>query len=195
MWYLIALVWIAVMVVIVLRYTKKQRRRASERAQHMETMLVELTASAQADAAAFAAETAATAAIAKAAANPDFRKKPRLLPQPAAVLYYVFRAGLPDHEIFAGVALTEVLELAAGIHAGRREPLQRKLAEQRLDFVICTKQLEVVAAVIVRPQPPAGAANEKPFLDECLQAAGVRLVKIDPVSPPRHHQIHALIYG
>jgi hypothetical protein len=195
MWYLIALVWIAVTAGIFFRYTRKQRKRASERALHMETMLVELTASAKADAAIFAAETAASAAIAKAAANPDFRKKPRLLPKPAAVLYYVFRAGLPDHEIFAGVALNEVLELATGIQAGRREPLQRKLGEQRLDFVICTKRLEIVAVVIVRARLSAGAATEQPFLDQCLQAAGVRLVQIDPASPPRHHQVHALIYG
>jgi hypothetical protein len=194
MWYLIAVVWIALMVGIISTYTRKQRRRAREREQHLAGMLVELKASAKADAAAFAAAEA-TAADAKAAANPDFRRKQRLLPQPAALVYYIFRAGLPDHEIFAGMALNDVLELATEVQPLRREPLQCKLADQRLDFVVCNKQLEIVAAVVVCANTAAGPGDQQPFLNQSLQAAGVRLVQIDPASLPRHHQVHALIYG
>jgi hypothetical protein len=192
MWYLVGLVWIALMVGIITAYTRKQRRRASERAQHMEKMLAELKANPRA--LADAADT--VTAPAAAAPVPQFSRKPRLLPQPVALLYYVFRAGLPDHEIFAGVALDDLLEVGTQAHAGQREQLLHKLSQQRrLDLVVCTRQLEVVAAVVVSG-PVAGAADDSAqFASQCLQSAGVRVVRVDPAAPPRHHQVHALVYG
>jgi hypothetical protein len=182
MWYFFGLVWIAVMVAMIYKYTSKQRRRASERAQHMEQLLVELKANPRTWA------DAGTVAVPPAAPPvPQFSRKPRLLPPPIALLYYAFRTGLPDHEIFAGVALDEVLDIEAGL----REPLTRKISQQRrLDLVVCTKQLEVVAAVIV-----SAADDGEQFAGQCLQAAGVRVVRVDPAAPPRHHQVHALVYG
>ena len=191
MWYFFGLVWIAVMVAIVLKYTSKQRQRASERAQNMEKMLVELKTNPRAWAdAGTAAAPPATVPLAQ------FSRKPRLLPPPVALLYYVFRTGLPDHEIFTGVALDEVVDIGAGAEVGPREPLLRKISQQRrLDLVVCTKQLEVVAAVIVAA-PVAGAANDShQFATQCLRSAGVRLVRVDPAAPPRHHEVHALVYG
>lgn len=189
MWYFFGLVWIAVMVAIILKYTSKQRRRASERAQHMEQMLVELKANPRAW-----ADSATAAAPAAAVPVPQFSRKPRLLPPPVALLYYVFRTGLPDHEIFAGIALDEVLDVEAPAQAGPREQLLRKISQQRrLDLVVCTKELEVVAAVIVAD--PVAADDGHQFTSQCLQSAGVRLVRVDPAAPPRHHQIHALVYG
>lgn len=193
MWYVIGLVWIAAMVAIILKYTSKQRQRASERAQHMEKMLVELKANPRAWA--DAGTDAGTAAAPPAAVPvPQFSRKPRLLPPPVALLYYVFRTGLPDHEIFAGVALDEVLDIGATVEAGPREQMLRKISQQRrLDLVVCTKQLEVVAAVIVAA--PVAANDSHQFTSQCLQSAGVRLVRVDPAAPPRHHQVHALVYG
>jgi hypothetical protein len=190
MWYVFGLVWIAVMVAIVLRYTRKHRHRASERAQQMESMLVELKANprAFADVEPVPAQTAATVV-------PQFTRKPRLLTPQAALLYYVFRTGLPDHEIFAGVALDEVLEVdAAQAQGGTTEQVRRKLAQQRrLDLVICTKQLEVVAAVLVGTA--SAGENAENFTRQCLQSAGVRVIQVDPAAPPRHQQVHALVYG
>ena len=189
MWYVIGLAWIAVMVAIIAKYTSKQRQRANERAQHMEQMLAELKANPRAG---VDADTAKAAAV----RVPQFSRKPKLLPPPLALLYYVFRTGLPDHEIFAGVALDEVLDIAASAQAGPREQLLRKVSQQRrLDLVVCTRQLEVVAAVIVAA-PVAGTADGgEQFASQCLQSAGVRVVRVDPAAPPRHHQVHALVYG
>ena len=120
-----------------------------------------------------------------------FTRKPRLLPQSTSLLYYVFRTGLPDHEIFAGVALEDVLDVAAP--ASEREQLLRKLAGQRLELVVCTKQLEVVAAVFAGSR--AATAEREQFTTQCLQAAGIRVVRVDPAAPPRHQHVHALVYG
>ena len=192
MWYVFGLVWIAVMIAIVLRYTRNHRHRASERAQHMERMLVELKANPRAF-----EEVEPVKKPAGGTVVPQFSRKPRLLPPQAALLYYVFRTGLPDHEIFAGVALDEVLEVGtAPAQVGTREPLLRKLAQQRrLDLVVCNKQLEVVAAVLVGTAGGGVTEDTENFTRQCLQTAGVRVVRVDPAAPPRHHQVHALVYG
>jgi hypothetical protein len=188
MWYAVGIIWFAAMVWIISRYSRKQRQRTSERAQHMEQLLVELKSNVKADAAAAEAAIAPDITL-----TSQFRRRPRLLPPPAALLYYVIRTGMPDHEIFAGVALDEVVEINSAGAGEQREAIQRKLAGQRLDFVVCTKQLEVVAAVMLSAgnSPTDGSR----FVETCLAAAAVRLVRIDPAAPPRHQQVHALMYG
>ena len=42
MWYLVGLIWIAIMVAIIAAYTRKQRRRTGERALQMEKLVAEL---------------------------------------------------------------------------------------------------------------------------------------------------------
>ncbi|MEO7728829.1 MAG: DUF2726 domain-containing protein [Burkholderiales bacterium] len=188
MWYLAGLVWIVVMVFIVSRYTRRQRRRSTERATEMAALLVNLKAN----------PTAAIEGLEPTvgpAGAPAFNRKARLLPQPVALLYYVFRTGLPDHEIFAGMALSDVVDVASAPPGAQREQLMRRLAQQRVDLVVCNKQLEIVAAVIVNNSASAAAADGRQFATQCLQAAGIRAVSVDPAAPPRHHQVHALIYG
>lgn len=185
MWYVIGLIWIVAMAGIIMSYNRKQRRRSAERAGQMAALLADLKANPRAVLDAIEKPAAPVASP----AAPEFRKKQRLLPQSIALLYYVFRAGLPDHEIFSGLALGDVVDVAAP-NGTQPDLLLRKLAQQRLDLVVCTKQLEVVAAVIAQD-----SAQNVQFATQCLQAAGIRVVSIDPAAPPRHHQVHALIYS
>ena len=192
MWFVIGLAWIALMAGIVVAYNRKHRRRSAERSSEMAKLLADLKANPRAAVDA----VAATTGPGTAPPNPQFSKKQRLLPQPTALLYYVFRAGLPDHEIFAGLAVADVLDVvpAAG-GAPSAQPLPGRLAQRRLDLVVCTNQLEVVAAVVASGSAEARQADDARFLTQCLQAAGIRVVTVDPAAPPRHHQVHALIYS
>ena len=190
-WYIVAAIWLAVMAGIFYNYTRNQRRRATSRAQDMEKFLVEARTAAQAK----AAEPALEAAALPVAAVPSLARKSRLLAQHDALLYYVFRTGLPDHEVFAGTPLGDVMEISPSGDAAHIEQLGRKLAQHRLDFVVCTRQFEVVAAVVMTSNPTAGSGEGAKFVEQCLRAAGVRLLRIDPAAPPRHHQVQALVYG
>jgi hypothetical protein len=191
MWYVIALAWIAVTVGVIMAYTRKQRRRSAERSRQMDSLLADLKANPRA-----ALEAIKSAAApAAAAATPQFSLKPRLLPQATAMLYYVFRTGLRDHEVFAGMALGDVLDLAPGTGGAQRDQLRQKLDRQRLDLVICTKQFEVVAVVVVQNAARGAQDEGVQVAARCLEAAGVRVVKVDPAAPPRHHQVNALVYG
>ena len=96
-------------------------------------------------------------------------------------MYFVFRTGLPDHEIFANLTLADLIDIEPAVQGYEREQKARRLAQQRLDLVICTKQLEVVAAVLFESGMNADAAqaDNAGFTELCLQATGIRLLRID----------------
>ena len=114
----------------------------------------------------------------------------RLLGQAETLLFYVLKTGLPDHEIFAGVGLSAVVDLVPGVQGAERETQLRRLAAHRIDFLVCDKSARIVAAVEFGP-----VAQDAQFRAQCLAAAGIRCVRIDPRAMPRHQDVHALIFG
>lgn len=187
MLYVIGLAWIAVMIGIVVAYNRKQQERRAERERQMAAMLADIRANSRVPANASGATTAA--------AVPAFVKRQRLLSPAMTLHYYVFRTGLPDHEIFTGLVLHDIVDVPATPGGAQREILLRRLARQRLDLVVCNKQLEVVAAILMTT-PASGAQNDDmQFASQCLKAAGVRVVSVDPATPPAHTEIRTLIYG
>jgi hypothetical protein len=190
MWYVIGLIWIVLIVGIISVYNRRQRQGNAGRAEKMAALLADLKSSS----AAGMSTSRATAAPVAPAVGGGFRKKPRLLPSSTALLYYVFRTGLPDHEIFTGLTVADVLD--AGPASSMTEPEQlRKLLAQRLDLVVCTKQLEVVAGVVIGAGADGVSGSGVDFIANSLQAAGIRMVRIDPAAAPRHHQVRGLVYG
>lgn len=197
MWYVIGLIWVALVIGVIWAYRKKREKRELARAGQLEALLSELKGNRDplAERASTALAPAAATVPAGAAPGPELSKKQRLLPPAEALLYYVFRTGLPDHEICAGLTLADVMDVAPTVRGYAREQTARRLAQQRLDLVVCTKQLEVVAAVVISRAADAAPAGNARFAEECLQTAGIRLVRIDPAAPPRHHEVRALVYG
>ncbi len=191
MWYLIGLIWIAMLAGVVWAYRRKRKKRIAGRAQQFAALLSELRLPPEGG--------AAVPAIAPVSAAParKISRKPRLLPKSAALLYFVFKTGLPDHEVFAGLPLSELVEIESALSGYEREQTARKLMHCRLDLVVCNKRLEVVAAVLLSTGAATGAgqAENARFAEECLQIAGVRLVRVDAAAPPRHQQVRELIYG
>jgi hypothetical protein len=195
MWYLIALIWLALVVGIVWAYGKKRRRASSERARELDALIAEakLNARAATDPQPVAVAAAAPAPVVVAAAA--WLRKPRLLVQSDALLYLLLRTGLPDHEVFANLTLADVVEPAAELHGFEREQLARKLAQYRLNMVVCNKQLEIVAVVTTVAGTPAGNADGERYVEACLNGAGIRLVRLDAAALPRHQQVRALVCG
>jgi uncharacterized protein DUF2726 len=193
MGYLIVLIWLGLVAGIIWAYSRKQRQREAERAKQYDALLADL----KSGRASAAGTPAAVPVAAEAPAAPvaEFLRKDRLLQQPAALLYYVFRTGLPDHEIFAGLTLADVIDIAPSLRGYEREQKARRLAQQKLDLVICSRQLEVVAAVLVTNAMAAAQPSDTSFAAECLQEAGIRLVRVDAAALPRHHQVRELVYG
>lgn len=196
MWYAIGLIPLVLIAGVFWSFSKKQRQREADRARQFETLLGEARRGGISIAAEAPPTNAPAAATAVAAVQrADFTRKPRLLPQIDALLYMVFRAGLPDHEIFAGLTAADVVEFTPASTGLVHEQKLRRLGQQRVDLVVCTKQLEIVAVVICARKLAAAAADGARFAEECLQAAGIRLLRVDPAALPRHQQVRELIYG
>jgi hypothetical protein len=117
----------------------------------------------------------------------------RFLGQSETLIYYLLKTGVPDHEVFANATLASVVDLPGN---GRdREQQARRLSQYQLDFVICDKSMRVVAVVDVEPAAGAATAGDQSFKSDVLRQAGIRVVRINPVAPPRRERIRALISG
>lgn len=203
MWYVIGLIWVALIAGIAWSYRRKKAQRNAERAKQFEALYADLKVNRGAAAAAPVATVPEAPPPVTTAPAPapvpvaGYCRKPRLLGQPDTLLYFVFRSGLPDHEIFANVPLGDVVEIADSLRGYEREQKARRLAQFKLDLIVCTRQLEVIATVMVSrdgPQDAAQAENAR-FTEQCLQAAGIRVIRVEPAALPRHHQVRDLVYG
>ena len=133
--------------------------------------------------------------VAAAAAQPATAVAPAaavsLLTPPERLLYYVLKAGLPDHEIFPHVSLASVLGAPAGASGPALDP-QRGLARQDIDFVVCDKNMRVAAAIVLNDQARGLGAES---LSRALASTGIRLVTVNAAALPRREQVRAVIYG
>lgn len=117
----------------------------------------------------------------------------RVLAPPQALLYYLLRSGLPDHEVLAQVAAGSLFD--AGLRGSfESEARQKRLAGVVLDFVVCDKSFKAVAAV----QCGARAAGEDAplaYARGCCESAGLRWVELAPDALPRREGVRAAILG
>jgi hypothetical protein len=196
MWYLAALIWIALVVGIFWAYGKKRSRAVSKRAAELSALIADAKMNVP------GAPNPQPVAVNRLSQTPvaapivGYSRRPRLLGQADALLYLLFRTGLPDYEVFANVTLADVVEPAPALHGFEREQNARKLAQHRLNVVVCNKKLEVVAVVVSTSGEQAAAqADGINYVESCLKVAGIRFVRVDAVALPRHHQVRALIFG
>ncbi len=189
-WVLFLLVVAGVTGIVVWDLRRKAAAREAASKKRFEEMFQARTAAASAP--------GAPAAVASLlAASPETRApvasaapsaRDRFLGQRETLLYRLLKAGIPDHEIFANVALPSVV-------GGRSEHEARRLAQYRLDFVVCDKSMRVVAAVEIEPAGGMQALGEHRFVADCLKAAGVNVVRLNPAALPRREEIRAVVCG
>ena len=115
----------------------------------------------------------------------------RFLGQAETLLYYLLKTGLPGYEVFAYVSLASVIGASGSGH--EREQQLRRLAQYRLDFVVCDKSMRTIAVVEVDSAVAAVGVGELQFKADCLKRAGIRLVRVNPAALPKRDQIRALV--
>ena len=134
----------------------------------------------------------AVPAPAKAPAAAPARE--RFLGQAETLLYYLLKTGLPDYEVFANVSLASVIGASGSGH--EREQQLRRLAQYRLDFVVCDKSMRIITVIEMDSAVAAVGAGEQQFNKaDCLKQAGIRLVRVNPAALPKRDQIRALVGG
>jgi hypothetical protein len=116
---------------------------------------------------------------------------PRFLQGSAKVLYLVLKAALPEYHVFAYARLADVVK-----RIGRRLPSQTRaqLVQSRLDFVICNKDLVLVALLDLSDGTKADDPA-KQQLQAPLSAAGIRYVRVAPNAIPKPSEVRSLVLG
>lgn len=145
------------------------------------------------------AQNGESAGAGNAAGSPAparYQRRSRMLDPAQTVLYYLLKNGLPDHEVMPQVGLASLLDVAAEIAGGEREQRLRGLAQHRVDFVVCNKAMQPVAAIdLIEQEAPAALTAAPDFRTQCLAHSGVRYLKLVRTALPGRNDIRALVLG
>ena len=124
--------------------------------------------------------------------------RPRFLSKAENVVYLLLKAAFPRHEIFARVRLADVLQVKIGPQGMERLRAFRKIANQHVGFVICDRDMSIVAIVDARePDQLINPRDQKLEIikQRCLQAAQVKYVCVYPPQLPRYRELREQILG
>jgi hypothetical protein len=99
---------------------------------------------------------------------------------------------LPDHYVFPQVAMSALLE-AASSDKKKAYSDRLRIAQQRVDYVVCTRSCEVVAVVELDDKTHSRAKDE--LRDARLEQAGIRTVRFQARNKPKVEAIRAMVLG
>lgn len=124
--------------------------------------------------------------------------RPRFLSKAEGVVYLLLKAAFPRHEIFARVRLSDVLQVKIGPQGMERLRAFRKIANQHVGFVICGRDMAIVAIVDAKePESMINPRDQKLEIikQRCLQAAQVKYICVYPPQLPRYKDLREQILG
>jgi len=124
--------------------------------------------------------------------------RPRFLTKAEGVVYLLLKAAFPRHEIFARVRLSDVLQVKIGPQGMERLRAFRKIANQHVGFVICGRDMAIVAIVDAKePETMINPRDQKLEIikQRCLQAAQVKYICVYPPQLPRYKDLREQILG
>lgn len=124
--------------------------------------------------------------------------RPRFLTKAEGVVYLLLKAAFPRNEIFARVRLSDVLQVKIGPQGMERLRAFRKIANQHVGFVICDRDMTILA--IVDSKEPDQVVNPRDqklevIKQRCLQAAQVKYICVYPPQLPRYRELREQILG
>lgn len=99
---------------------------------------------------------------------------------------------LPDHYIFPQVAMSALLDPTS---SDRRTAYgdRLRIAQQRVDYVVCTRRCEVVAVVELDDKTHSRAKDE--LRDARLAQADIRTIRFQARNKPKVETIRTMILG
>jgi hypothetical protein len=122
----------------------------------------------------------------------------RFLSKAENVVYLLLKAAFPRHEIFARVRLADVLQVKIGPQGMERLRAFRKIANQHVGFVVCDRDMTIVAIVDAKePEQVQNPRDQKLEIikQRCLQAAQVKYICVYPPTLPRYRELRAQVLG
>jgi hypothetical protein len=99
---------------------------------------------------------------------------------------------LPDHYFFPQVAMSAMLQSAST--DGRTAHSDRlRIAQQRVDYVVCTKNCKIVAVVELDDRTHSQAKDQ--LRDSRLEQVGIRTVRFQSRNKPKIDLIRTMVLG
>ncbi|MEO5785805.1 MAG: DUF2726 domain-containing protein [Casimicrobiaceae bacterium] len=124
--------------------------------------------------------------------------RPRFLSKTEGMVFLLLKAAFPRHDIFARVRLADVLQVKMGPQGMERLRAFRKIADQRIGFVICDRDSTILAIVDLRETDQVSNARDQKLeiiKQRCLQAAQVKYICVYPPQLPRYRELRSQILG
>lgn len=117
-------------------------------------------------------------------------KQRKLMTDNEAEFFGRLVVALPEHYIFPQVAMSALLESASGdkkiAHSDRG-----RIAQHRVDYVVCTRSCELVAVVELDDKTHSRAKDQ--LRDARLRQAGIRTIRFQSREKPRVDAIRAMV--
>jgi hypothetical protein len=125
--------------------------------------------------------------------GPGTSIKPRtaFLNGPNKLLFLVLKAALPDHQIFVNVRLVDAVQI---VGQPPTPQARAQLAQARVDFVICNKQLAVIALLDITDGNRADDLLKRQ-IEPQITAAGGRYLRVAPTGIPKPAEARSLVRG
>ena len=99
---------------------------------------------------------------------------------------------LPDHYVFTQIAMSALLETASS-DSKKAHGDRLRIAQQRVDYVVCTKSCEIVAVVELDDRTHSQAKDQ--LRDSRLEQAGIRTVRFQSRNKPKGELIRKMVLG
>jgi hypothetical protein len=126
--------------------------------------------------------------------TPGYRLRERVLDKPSTLALYAIRAAMPDHEVFVGLSLADLLDVPDSVRGYDRELRLKKLAPLTVDFAITNKAMQLVAVIDLEDATVTPEQREtRRAKAEYLKAFPVRHLTFARAGLPRYQDIRQLL--
>ena len=190
----VPIVFVATVVYVIYkirRASQERRQRSDERAAelltHLQTQVPTRSAPEVQGGASVGGQTARAPQAPTA-----LTRRGRIMTDAQRMLFLVLRAAMPEHLIMAHVRIVDLLDLPQGADALERDARLRRLARERLDFVVCDRDLVPVAAIVLYADGIAQVPDERTKI-AALREIGVRFLRFRADSMPRPAEVRNLV--
>ncbi|MEO8537275.1 MAG: DUF2726 domain-containing protein [Betaproteobacteria bacterium] len=124
--------------------------------------------------------------------------RPRFLSKSDNVVFLLLKAAFPRHEVFARVRLADVLQVKIGPQGMERLRAFRKIANQHVGFVVCDRDMTIVAIVDAKEADQVIDPRDQKLetiKQRCLNAAQVKYICVYPPQLPRYRDLREQVLG
>lgn len=191
LWYLLVLAPLIAIPLFWWNYQRKQAAREREANERWQSVVQNV----KRNEAGVAAPRHSAGPAAPALPPRNYTRRDRLLSPADTLAYFLLRSGLPEFEVLVRVRLDQIVTAPEPSGTGMNGR-GGALAQHSVDFLVCNRTMQPLAAVDVLDNEAGAALTSAPdFKTQCLSQAGVRYVRVSRTALPKRQDVRAVVLG